>query len=66
MVAGSGRLRSLTQRPLELIADPGAAGIVGALRRRQGPVNGPEAAGRGGFAVVGRGGPASEVWAVHC
>ena len=65
LVAGGGRLGRLTRRPLKLSADPGAAGIGGALRWRQEPENGPEAAGLGAFTVVGRGGPESEVRAVH-
>ena len=65
LVAGGGRLGRLAQRPLKLSADPGAAGIGGALRWRQEPENGPEEAGLGAFTVVVRGGPESEVRAVH-
>ena len=41
LVAGSDRLRSLTQRPLELITDPGAAPTASGGRKR------PRSAGRG-------------------
>ena len=54
LLAESGRLGRFTQRPLELSADRGAAGTGGALRRRQEPVNGPEAASCG---EVQSGGP---------
>ena len=45
---------------------PKAASVGGSLRRRQEPVDGPEATGRRGFTAVSRCGLESEVLAVDC
>ena len=47
LAAVSGQLRSLAQRPLELIKDPGATGVGAAPRRRQEPVDGIRLRGAG-------------------